>query len=178
MDILTTLTLVAEWAGWPIIAVLSILGSGTALWVKNQRIETLKESNEWLKIQLSDAEKMSPTAIVERLAAQNKIFEDEFETLYADYKVNEHRIKEIKKEKENIAIEMDNISKILYETSGYCKYNCAYCHLPPMPDGMAQIPIIRDGKNLLVQFHAKCPSCGHKTMSIQHNENHNNYRLK
>ena len=174
MDIFPILTAIADWTGWAFVAILAILGGGIALWITNQRfesmnqrIEALKESNEWLKLRLADAENFAPSALVERLTSRYKAVNDELELLNADYKANEQRIKTIEFEKQQITTEFENIASSLYKAVlETCSYNCLYCSQPNRI-GKVEIPLVRDGERFIIDIESKCQSCGHKTMSIQ-----------
>ncbi len=178
MDILSILKLIAGAAGWPVVTGIAILGCGVALWVKNQRLEFLKEQNETLTKQLEEKEQSSPTALLERIANRNKLLNEEFEFLNNDLKANEKRIKEIEKEKETIEKELEEISAKLCESLRYCKFKCHFCFLPPLPEEEIKIPIVKDGEKLLVNLYAKCPNCGHKIMKITERNNTDDLGIK
>ena len=166
MDMLVILTAVADWAGWYVVAILVILGSGVGLWVTNQRIEGLKEQNEWLKIRLGDAEKFTPSALVERYASRHKILSDELELLHVDNKANEQRIKEIETEKKKITEELDNIASSLFRAIESCSLRCQFCYSDGRNTRHVGIPVARDGERYLIDIESICKDCGHKTISI------------
>ncbi len=170
MNTLEALTKIAEWTGWPLVTILTIFACGLALWLFKQRFEILKASNELLKTKLTDAEQMSPTAIVERLASKNKILNDEFDSLHSDFKLNEQRIKEIEKEKEKIEIELEGIADVLCNATSYCKFNCSFCFKTTMSNEAVEFPIERQGEKLIVTIYGKCQKCGHENMSIKKSE--------
>ena len=178
MDLFPILTAIAEWTGWAFIAVLAIFGGAVAVWIANQRyenlnqsvtqrIESLKESNEWLKLRLSDAENFAPSALIERLTSRYKAVNEELELLYEDHKANEERITLIESEKQQIATEFDKIASSLYKAvEETCSYNCAFCVQTIKPQKV-EIPLVKDGERLVIDIESKCQKCGHKTMTIQ-----------
>jgi hypothetical protein len=166
IDIYTILSELAKWVGWPLVALISIVGGAVALWITNQRVEHLKEMNDWLKTRLADAENFTPSALVERYASKHKLLSDELELLYADYKANEQRIKEIESEKKEIAEELDNIASSLFKALEACSFNCLFCSAPNRNIRQIGLPIKRDGERFIVDIETICQGCGHKTISI------------
>lgn len=166
MDITAVLTELANWIGWPVVAILSVLGGSIAIWIMNQRTESLKESNEWLKLRLEDSQNFSPGALLERLTARHKYLNEEIELLYNDYKVNEQKIQELESEKNEIAEELENVFEQLFNALQACGLKCLFCNQPDKDIRRVGIPITRDGEKFMVDIEAICEGCGHKTISI------------
>jgi hypothetical protein len=108
MDIYSLITQIANWVGWPIITGALLLSGGYAFWVLNQRIEALKEKNDWLEARVKDAEAYSPSALVERLAERHKILSDQLEILQAEYKSEKQKNESLEAEKNDMIIELEN----------------------------------------------------------------------
>jgi hypothetical protein len=166
MEIITTLTEVAKLFGWPVVAILSVLGGSIAIWIMNQRIETLKDANEWLKQRLEEAQNFSPGALLDRLTTRHKYLNEELELLYDDFKANEEKIQVLESEKNGIAEELENIFEQLFNALQACGFNCLFCNQPNKDVQQVGIPVRHDGERFIIDIEAICQGCGHKTIRI------------
>lgn len=170
MDLFSAFTMISQWTGWAPIAVIAVVGSIATVWVKNQRIEIIKDRNDDLNRQLEKFENNSPSAVVERLSERNKILNKEFDLLHNDYKNNEQKIMALEKERENIKLEFKKMADIICSAAGDCVFQCSFCFKPDEEVQKIEIPIKKLGGDVIVSIDTKCPKCGHKTMTMKDKE--------
>ncbi len=167
MDLLSAFTMISQWTGWAAIAVIAVIGSVATVWVKNQRIEILKDKNDDLDQQIEKLESNSPSAIVERLYERNEILNKEFELLHNDYKHNKQKIEALEKEREKIKLEFEKMADIICSAIGHCIFKCPFCFTNGEQKQKIELPIKRSGGDVIVTIEPICPKCGYETMVMK-----------
>ncbi|MBN1396845.1 MAG: response regulator [Bacteroidetes bacterium] len=108
--------LIASWLGWPIVVALLLFAGGYGYWLLKNRIDGVKENNDYLKMKLSYADKLSPDFLVERLASRLNIISEELERLHSDDKNNRERITELQTERNEIANDLVHFSRQILQS--------------------------------------------------------------
>jgi DNA repair exonuclease SbcCD ATPase subunit len=131
MDLYNT---ISSWVGWPVVVALLILGGSYAYFVFQNRLDFLKDKNEWLDKQVDELKKFTPDVLAQRLSERLRILTEELERLSVDHKTNQEVIQ--KKETE------------LNEVKG------------EIFDLQYQIQRAEDLLQLVSDFGLMCPQCG------------------
>lgn len=117
----------------------SIIGFVVALFVlyrvlvsqKDATIQLLKEKNDYLANQLSDASKSSPDALAKSLADRVKLLDDEIERLSKDKESNQEQIKKKEIELDAVKEEAEKLSRKIAKAHELMEeFFCPNCGAP------------------------------------------------
>lgn len=120
--------LIASCLGWPIVVALLLAAGGYGYWVLINRIDGLKEKNDYLEMKLSETEKYSPDILVQSLASRLKIISEELGRLYDDFANNKLKITNLESERNYVtqllAHSFRQIIQSLLSEIAYLKFIC------------------------------------------------------
>jgi hypothetical protein len=158
-------TLIAGWAGWPVVVAFLLVVGGYGLWAFNNRLEGLKEKNEFLQLKLDEMKTSSPDLLLERLSGRYKILSEELERLDADEQANKQEISKLEVERENIAAELgDAVSQLFKSIDSVQGYDCVFCFSHDIHH--VQIPVELAGRKFTFDMNATCYKCGRRKTQV------------
>jgi cell division protein FtsB len=106
MDLYNT---IARWAGWPAIVAILLLAGTYAYFVLHNRLELLRDKNEWFEKQLTELREYSPDILAQRLAERLRILSEELERLTEDHKTSQKSIQDKEAELTEVKAQIANL---------------------------------------------------------------------
>lgn len=106
---------IANWAGWPAVVAMLIIAGGFGYWVLKNRMDLLKEKNEWLREQLEQLEKESPDILAHRLTTRVEMQQAELERLGLDKEANQSAINQKEAELKEVNSQISDLQEQLEE---------------------------------------------------------------
>jgi flagellar motility protein MotE (MotC chaperone) len=98
---------------------------------KDATIQLLKEKNDYLKEQLSNAQENTPDKIAKKLSDRIHIISDELERLSKDKEKNEEVIKQKEKDLKNVQEDLEKLKDQLEEAQEIAgEFLCPFCKAP------------------------------------------------
>jgi flagellar motility protein MotE (MotC chaperone) len=95
---------------------------------KDATIQLLKEKNDYLKEQLSNAQENTPDKIAKKLSDRIHIISDELERLSKDKEKNEEVIKQKEKDLKNVQEDLEKLKDQLEEAQEIAgEFLCPFC---------------------------------------------------
>lgn len=125
---------ISSWAGWSVVVALLLLSGSYGYFVLQNRLDLLKDKNEWLEKQVNELRNYTPDVLAQRLSERLRILNEELERLSADNKTS----REVIQNKES---ELDEVKGEIY--------NLQY-----------QIQRAEDFLQLVSDLGLMCPQCG------------------
>lgn len=99
---------IAQWAGWPMVVALMILGGGYAYMILNKHISIITQERDFLERQLQEAKQFSPDLVLQRLRERHKDLSEEIERLLTEKDVDKELITKLANEKSKVTQEMSH----------------------------------------------------------------------
>jgi hypothetical protein len=123
--------IIASWAGWPVVVAVLLLAGGYSHWLLLDRINRIKEENDYLARQNDDLKNNSPDVLAEILAKKKKILMDELETLLSEKEFDKKKINEKEGEIKKVKDELDDLKGQLDRAQEFInEFSCPYCGAP------------------------------------------------
>lgn len=169
--------LIADWTGWPVIVAIIIIAGTYGYWILQNRIDGLKENNEYLLIKLDESKRQSPDILFSYLVSRHKILIEELEKLYTDENKNKQAIaqkevelSDVKNQLLKLKRDLDHVHERIFATTQVeetqpdpespakhitIKINTFYYTLEFT--GQKYIPVIRAVSSGEIKYGSPCP---------------------
>lgn len=159
-------SIVASWAGWPVIVAFLLLASLYAYFILQNRIDLLKEENDRLERRVDELREYSPDILAQRLSERSRKLSEELEKLSADHEASQKLIKskeaeliEVKAQITNLKSQIEKAQEFLRVVSD-SKLLCPQCGEPLEIRDVHYELVEHDGRELDIDHENVAYACG------------------